>query len=103
MRDLVVRSQQHLATAVSGQAYEMKLRVLDFLIARDPTPDAFEKLLHERIADPDPAKELSRGICCQILGSWRAGSCHYTPEGRLVLKALYPADHPAWPDDGEPE
>ncbi len=95
MRDLVTRSQRHPATAVSDQAFEMKLKVLDFFIARDPDVEGFERMLRERIADPDPAKELSRGVCCQILNSWRAGSCHYTPEGHLVLKALYPADRPA--------
>jgi len=101
MRDLVVRMQHHPATAVSDQAYEMKLKVLDFLISKDPDEDGFGRLLRERIADRDPGKELSRGICCQVLNSWRAGSCHYTPEGRLVLKALYPADQPGDSDDGE--
>ncbi|HEX2987744.1 MAG TPA: hypothetical protein VHS06_06185 [Chloroflexota bacterium] len=95
MRDLVVRMQHHPATAVSDQAYEMKLRVLEYLIAKNPNEEGFERLLMERIDDRDPAKELSRGICCQVLNSWRAGSCHYTPEGRLVLRALYPADQSA--------
>jgi hypothetical protein len=99
MRDLVVRMQHHPATAVSDQAYEMKLKVLDFLIARDPDEDGFGRLLRDRIADRVPEKELSRGICCQVLNSWRAGSCHYTPEGRLVLKSLYPADQPADSED----
>lgn len=33
MRELAMRSQRHPATAVSDQAHEMKLRVLDFFIA----------------------------------------------------------------------
>ncbi len=101
MRDLVVRSQRHSATAVSDEAYQMKLRILDFFVARDPEPEAFERMLRERIADPDPQKELSRGICCQILNSWRSGSYFYTPEGRLMLKALYPAEAPpGWTEAG---
>ncbi len=104
MRQLVVRSQQNPATAVGDQAYDMKLRVLDFFVARDSAPADFERLLRERIADSDPAKELSRGVCCQILNSWRSGSCYYTPEGQLVLKALYPADYSNSPeDDGREE
>ncbi len=94
MRDLVIRSQRHPATAVSDQAYQMKLRILDFFMARDPDEETFERSLQERIADPDPQKELSRGICCQILNSWRSGSCHFTPQGRLVLKSLHPVDFP---------
>lgn len=102
MRQLVVRSQQHPATAVADQAYEMKLRVLDFFVARDPDPEEFDRSLRDRIVDADPAKELSRGVCCQILNSWRAGSCYYTAGGQLVLKALYPADPPNWlEDDGQ--
>jgi len=101
MRDLVVRSQQHAATAVSQESYQMKLRILDFFIARDPDVDSFERMLRERIDDNDSQKELSRGICCQILNSWRSGSYFYTPEGRLVLKALYPAElPPGWEDGG---
>ncbi len=100
MRDLVERSQRNPATAVSDQAYEMKVRILDHLIEHSPAPDAFEQALLERIADPDPRKELSKGVCCQILNSWRSGSCHYTLEGQLVLRALYPADRPSGSDDG---
>lgn len=95
MRDLVVRSQRQPASAVSDQAFEMKLKVLDYFIARDLDAEGFERSLLDRVADTDPAKELSRGVCCQVLNSWRAGSCHYTPEGMLVLKALYPAEQPA--------
>jgi hypothetical protein len=94
MHALVTRSQRNPATAVSDQAYQMKLRILDHFIERDPHAAAFEDVLRARIADPDPQKELSRGICCQILNSWRAGSCRYTPERHLVLPALYPADDP---------
>jgi hypothetical protein len=104
MRDLVSRSQRNPATAVSDQAYEMKLRILDHFVERGPDAAAFEDVLRARIADPDPQKELSRGICCQILNSWRAGSCRYTPERRLVLPALFPADEPpAIEDDDEDE
>ena len=100
MRDLVERSQLDPATAVSDQAYEMKLRVLDHFIKRDPDPESFERVLMERIRDSDPRKELSRGVCCQILNSWRSGSCRYTTDGRLLLLALYPADRPASVDEG---
>lgn len=101
MRDLVERSQLHPATAVSDQAYRIKLQVLDYFIKHDPDPETFERLLRERIADTDPKKELSKGVCCQILNSWRSGSCHYTIEGRLVLKALYPAERPPAPEEDE--
>ena len=101
MRDLVERSQSHPATAVSDQAFQMKLQILDYFIKRDPDPEAFEQLLLERIADEDPKKELSKGVCCQILNSWRSGSCHYTLEGRLMLKALYPADYSPMPEQDE--
>ena len=94
MRELVELSQHHPATAVSDQAFKMKLQILDYFIKRDPDPDTFEQLLLERISDADQKKELSKGVCCQILNSWRSGSCHYTLEGRLVLKALYPAERP---------
>ena len=56
-------------------------------------------MLLARISDPDPQKEMSRGVCCQILNSWRSGSCHYTPDRRLVVSALYPADQPPQVDD----
>ncbi len=102
MRDLVVRSQLHPATAVGDEAYRMKLRTLDFFIERDPSPEAFERMLRERVADSDPQKVLSRGICGQILNTWRSGGFHYTSEGRLVLKALYPADVAAEAKAGDP-
>ena len=73
----------------------MKLRILDHFIERDLDPEGFERALLERVADSDPRKELSRGVCCQILNSWRSGSCYYTSEGKLVLRALYPADLPS--------
>lgn len=101
MQEQVERAQHNPATAVSDQSYEMKLRILDHFVQRDPDPDAFERALLERIADDDPRKELSRGVCCQILNSWRSGSCHYTTEGRLVLHALYPADPPAAADGSQ--
>lgn len=101
MRDLVERSQSHPATAVSDQSFEMKLQILDYFITRDPDPTTFERQLLERIADEDPKKELSKGVCCQILNSWRSGSCHYSLDGRLILKALYPADHPRLPEEDE--
>jgi hypothetical protein len=100
MRELVSRSQRNPATAVSDQAYQMKIRILDHFIERNPGVEVFEEALRARIADPDPQKELSRGVCCQILNSWRSGSCHYTPERRLVLSALFPADAPS-PIDGD--
>ena len=102
MRELVVLSQRNPATAVSAEAYEMKLRILDFFTERDPTPDVMDSLLRERIADPDPMKELSRGICGQILNSWQAGSWHYSPDGRLLLRALYPAETPSGIEEDEP-
>ncbi len=101
MRELVERSQHELATAVSEEAYEMKLRILDHFIERNPDPDTFERALLERIADTDPRKDLSKGVCCQILNSWRSGSCRYTVEGKLVLGALYPADRPRPADEDE--
>lgn len=101
MRELVERSQLNPATAVSDQAYEMKLRILDHFIERSLDSDAFERALLERVADPDPRKELSRGVCCQILNGWRSGSCHYTAEGKFVVHALYPADVPPQADDDD--
>jgi hypothetical protein len=103
MRDLVSSSQRNPATAVSDQAFQMKLRVLDHFIERDPDAAAFEEALRARVADPDPQKELSRGICCQILNSWRAGSCRFTPERRLVMSALYPADAPTANEENDDE
>ncbi len=103
MSDLVTRSQLHPATAVDDQAYQMKLRVLDFFISRGPDRTTFERMLRERIADQDPQKELSRSVCCQILNTWLSGSCYYTPEGRLVLKSLYPADFPPGLQEGDAE
>lgn len=94
MRELVERSQRSPATAVSAQAYEMKLKILDYLIEREPDARAFEQMLLDRIADPDHRKELSRGVCCQIMNSWRSGSMHYDRDGKLTLRALYPADYP---------
>jgi hypothetical protein len=99
MRDLVHRSQEHPATAVSEQAYHMKLQILDHFIKHDTDPDAFQRMLRERIVDPDPRKGVSNGICCQILNSWQSGSCLYTLDGKLVLKALYPAEPPPVLDD----
>lgn len=101
MRELVDRSQISPATAVSDQAFQMKLRVLDYFVKLNPDEDTFEAKLRERIADPDPQKELSRGVCCQVLNSWRSGSCHYTLDRRPVLSALYPADQP--PPTGDEE
>lgn len=100
MQEQVERVQRNPATAVSDQSYQMKLRILDHFVQRDPGTDDFERALLERIADEDPRKELSRGVCCQILNSWRSGSCHYTTEGRLVLHALYPAEPPPALEDG---
>ena len=101
MRDLVERSQRQPATAVSEEAYQMKLRVLDHFIHRDPQPEAFERVLQERISDSDPEKELSKSVCRQILNSWRSGSVYYTPDGRLVLRALYPADRSLGAEDDD--
>lgn len=101
MRDLVESSQRHPATAVSDQAFQMKLQILDYFIKHDPDSETFERLLLDRISDADRKKELSKGVCCQILNSWRSGSCRYTLEGRLELKALYPAEHPPMPEDDE--
>jgi hypothetical protein len=101
MRDLVERSQRNQATAVSESAYQMKLQVLGYFIKHDPDPETFERLLRERIADADPKKELSKGVCCQIMNSWKSGSWLYTSEGRLVLRALHPAELPPTADEDE--
>ncbi len=101
MQEQVEHAQRNPATAVSDQSYKMKLRILDHFVQRDPDPDSFEQALLERIADVDPRKELSRGVCCQILNSWRSGSCHYRTDGRFVLDALYPADPPASAQDSQ--
>lgn len=60
------------------------------------------------IGEPDRA---ARGIANGILkflqrespkdDGRESGSCHYTPEGRLVLGALYPADPPPEAEDGQ--
>lgn len=91
MLDLVDKSQLQVATAVSFEAYEMKRRVLEFFLKSLPAPETFEAMLRQRMADPDPGKELSRGVCGQILNSWLSGSYHYAADGKLVLRALFPA------------
>ena len=91
MLDLVDKSQLQVATAVSPEAYEMKRRVLEFFVKSPPAREKFEAMLRQRIADPDLGKELSRGVCGQILSSWLSGSYHYAADGKLVLRALFPA------------
>jgi hypothetical protein len=50
---------------------ELRLRILDYFITRDPSDDVFEEALKTRINDPEPAKEQSRIICAQILEAWQ--------------------------------
>jgi len=49
----------------------LKLRILDYFISRDPSNDVFEQALKARLSDPDPAKEQSKIICAQILDAWQ--------------------------------
>ena len=49
----------------------LRLRILDYFIARSFPDDMFEKVLEARLNDPDPTKEQSKVICAQILEAWR--------------------------------
>lgn len=50
---------------------DLRLRILDYFIALNPSDDVFEGALKARLNDPDPAKEQSKVICAQILEAWR--------------------------------
>ena len=50
---------------------KLRLRILDYFLARSFPDDMFEKVLEARLNDPDPIKEQSRAICAQILEAWR--------------------------------
>ena len=50
---------------------KLRLRILDYFLARSFPDDMFEKVLEARLNDPDPTKEQSRAICAQILEAWR--------------------------------
>ena len=49
----------------------LRLRILDYFIARNIPDDMFEVVLKGRLNDPDPAKERSKVICTQILEAWQ--------------------------------
>jgi hypothetical protein len=49
---------------------DLRLRILDYLVARDLADRKFEQILRARIADPDPAKQESKLICADILQEW---------------------------------
>jgi len=49
---------------------DLRLRILDYLIARDLADKKFEQILRARITDPDPAKQESKLICADILKEW---------------------------------
>lgn len=53
---------------------DLRLRILDYFIARDVADDVFEEALKARLNDPDPAKEQSKVICAQILEAWQTRS-----------------------------
>ena len=52
---------------------KLRLRILDYFIARDFPDDMFEEVLKAkaRLNEPDPTKEQSKVICAQILEAWR--------------------------------
>ena len=49
---------------------ELRLRILDYLIACRVPDNKFEAVLKGRINDPDPAKKYSKAICGEILAAW---------------------------------
>jgi len=49
----------------------LRLRILDYFITLNPPDYKFEGLLRARLNDPDPAKELSKVICAEILEAWQ--------------------------------
>ena len=49
----------------------LRLRILDYFIARNVPDDVFEGVLRGRLNDHDPAKEQSKVICAEILKAWQ--------------------------------
>ena len=49
---------------------KLRLRILDYFLARSFPDDMFEKVIEARLNDPDPTKEQSKVICAQILEAW---------------------------------
>lgn len=67
-RELCQRlKSEAIARQDEGPDKDLRLRILDYFIAHDPSDDVFEKVLRARLNDPDPAKEQSKIICAQIL------------------------------------
>ena len=61
-----------LAENDTDVANKLRLRILDYFIARDFPDDTFEKVLKARLNDPDSAKEQSKITCAQILEAWQS-------------------------------
>ena len=61
------------ASQDSSTVNNLRLRILDYLIARNVPDDMFEGVLKARLNDPDPGKEQSKVICGEILEAWRTG------------------------------
>jgi hypothetical protein len=61
-----------IARQDNTEVNDLRLRILDYFIAHGPSNDRFEGLLKARLNDPDPAKEVSKVICAEILEAWRA-------------------------------
>ena len=55
----------------NGPVNDLKIRILDYLIAARIPDNRFEEILKGRIHDPDPAKERSKVICGEILDAWQ--------------------------------
>jgi len=53
-----------------SEVNDLRLRILDYFIINDISDDIFGDVLEARLNDPDPAKELSKVICAEILKAW---------------------------------
>jgi len=60
-----------MARQDDSAANDLRLRILDHFITHDISDDIFEDVLKARLSDPDPAKELGKAICAEILEAWR--------------------------------
>ena len=60
-----------IARQDSSAVNNLRLRILDYFIARNVPDGMFEGILGARLNDPDLAKEQSKVICAEILEAWR--------------------------------
>ena len=61
-----------IARQDNSEVNGLRIRILDYFITHGPPSDRFAELLKARLNDPDPAKEVSKVICAEILEAWQA-------------------------------